>query len=139
MHAGTPASVKGVPQLFTPERSIEIQIAMGGDIIMAFDECTETPATRERTQQSMEMTLRWARRSKDYFEAHKHEVPWAAERAPRTQALFGIVQGGMYADLRRESALRTVEIDFTGYAIWWLSVGYSRVKTMERLSAVLDS
>ncbi len=128
----------GTSHLFTPERSIEIQIALGGDIIMAFDECTETPATRERTQQSMEMTLRWARRSKDYFEAHKHEVPWAAERAPRTQALFGIVQGGMYADLRRESALRTVELDFPGYAIGGLSVGESREKTMEMLAAVLE-
>jgi queuine tRNA-ribosyltransferase len=128
----------GTSHLFTPERSIEIQIALGGDIIMAFDECTETPATRERTQQSMEMTLRWARRSKDYFEAHKHEVPWAEERAPRTQALFGIVQGGMYADLRRESALRTVELDFPGYAIGGLSVGESREKTMEMLAAALE-
>jgi len=128
----------GTSHLFTPERSIEIQIALGGDIIMAFDECTETPATRERTQQSMEMTLRWARRSKDYFEAHRHEVPWAEERAPRTQALFGIVQGGMYADLRRESALRTVELDFSGYAIGGLSVGESREKTMEMLAAALE-
>lgn len=128
----------GTSHLFTPERSIEIQIALGGDIIMAFDECTETPATRERTKQSMEMTLRWARRSKDHFEAHKHEVPWAEERAPRTQALFGIVQGGMYADLRRESALRTVELDFPGYAIGGLSVGESREKTMEMLAAVLE-
>lgn len=128
----------GTSHLFTPERSIEIQIALGGDIIMAFDECTETPATRERTKQSMEMTLRWARRSKDHFEAHKHEVPWAEEREPRTQALFGIVQGGMYADLRRESALRTVELDFPGYAIGGLSVGESREKTMEMLAAVLE-
>src|ERR1043166_9329665 len=66
----------GTSHLFTPERSMEIQIALGADIVMAFDECTEHPAERERARESMEMTLRWARRSKDYFEAHKHEVPW---------------------------------------------------------------
>src|SRR2546430_8529190 len=68
----------GSTHFFTPERSIEIQIALGADIIMAFDECTEHPAGRERARESMEMTARWARRSKDYFEAHKDEVPWAA-------------------------------------------------------------
>ena len=143
----------GSSHLFTPERSIEIQIALGGDIIMVFDECTETPATRERTQQSMEMTLRWARRSKDYFEVHKHEVPWSSQNDgkagvqsngaaqssfPQQQALFGIVQGGMYADLRRESALRTVEMDFPGYAIGGLSVGESREKTLEMIASVLE-
>src|SRR5882757_8638244 len=66
----------GTSHVFTPERSMEIQIALGADIVMAFDECTEHPAERERARASMEMTLRWARRSKDYFEAHKHEVPW---------------------------------------------------------------
>ena len=64
----------GTSHLFTPERSMEIQIALGADIVMAFDECTEHPAERERARASMEMTLRWAKRSKDYFEAHKHEV-----------------------------------------------------------------
>ena len=67
----------GTSHLFTPERSMEIQIALGADIVMAFDECTEHPAERERARASMEMTLRWAKRSKDYFEAHKHECPWA--------------------------------------------------------------
>jgi queuine tRNA-ribosyltransferase len=122
---------------------MEIQIALGADIVMAFDECTEHPAERERARASMEMTLRWARRSKDYFEAHKHEVPWSEAAAqnhtlPQTPALFGIVQGGMYADLRRESAERTVELDFPGYAIGGLSVGESRAKTMEMIAAVLE-
>src|ERR1700753_1025193 len=67
----------GTSHLFTPERSMEIQIALGADIVMAFDECTEHPAERERARASMEMTLRWAKRSKDYFEAHKQEAPWA--------------------------------------------------------------
>ena len=155
----------GTSHLFTPERSMEIQIALGADIVMAFDECTEHPAERERARESMEMTLRWAKRSKDYFEAHKHEVPWgdwgigtsehrdigsseeldntacSAENSgnlPTTPALFGIVQGGMYADLRRESAERTVELDFPGYAIGGLSVGESREKTMEMIAAVLE-
>ena len=170
----------GTSHLFTPERSMEIQIALGADIVMAFDECTEHPAERERVRESMEMTLRWAKRSKDYFEAHKHEVPWgdrgigtsgdreigssgnrdirsseqlglrnravAAENSdgmckpelPTIPALFGIVQGGMYADLRRESAERTIELDFPGYAIGGLSVGESREKTMEMIAAVLE-
>src|ERR1700750_1835170 len=68
--------IDGTSHLFTPERSMEIQIALGADIVMAFDECTEHPAERERARASMEMTLRWAKRSKDYFEAHKHENPW---------------------------------------------------------------
>lgn len=153
----------GTSHLFTPERSMEIQIALGADIVMAFDECTEHPAEKERTRQSMELTLRWAKRSKEYFEKHKHDCPWAhtvAEQThpPRrhgdteqsdgssfldtggtfTPALFGIVQGGMYADLRRESAERTIEIGFPGYAIGGLSVGESREKTREMIAATLE-
>jgi queuine tRNA-ribosyltransferase len=154
----------GTSHLFTPERSMEIQIALGADIAMAFDECTEHPAERERARASMEMTLRWARRSKEYFEAHKHEAPWgnreigrsgdrengkpdpalaaewgpSGQARPETPALYGIVQGGMYADLRRESAERTVELDFPGYAIGGLSVGESRAKTQEMIAATLD-
>jgi queuine tRNA-ribosyltransferase len=117
-----------------------VQIALGGDIIMAFDECTEHPAERGRARESMEMTLRWAQRSKNYFENHKHEVPWSAdqERTGPTQALFGIVQGGMYADLRRESARRTVELDFSGYAIGGLSVGEPREQRVEMIAATLE-
>src|SRR5690242_21363796 len=75
----------GTSHLFTPERSMEIQIALGADIVMAFDECTEHPAERERARESMEMTLRWAKRSKDYFEAHKHEVPWSESHPLRKE------------------------------------------------------
>jgi len=127
----------GTSHLFTPERSIEIQIALGADIIMAFDECTEHPAERSRARESMEMTMRWAQRSKDYFEGHKERVPWASA-VSRTQALFGIVQGGMYADLRRESAERTVDMDFAGYAIGGLSVGEPRAQTQEMIACVLE-
>lgn len=125
----------GSSHLFTPERSIEIQIALGADIIMAFDECTEHPADAARSQESMELTLRWARRCKDYFEAHKAEVPW---NSGAEQALFGIVQGGMYGDLRRESAERTVEMGFSGYAVGGLSVGESREKTHEMIAQTLE-
>ena len=132
----------GSTHMFTPESTMEAQIALGADIIMAFDECTEFPAERSRAQQSMELTLRWAERSKNYFEGHKHEVPWLTEnRALRTencsQALFGIVQGGMYADLRRQSAERTVAMDFPGYAIGGLSVGEPRALTEEVLHSTL--
>jgi queuine tRNA-ribosyltransferase len=149
----------GSSHFFSPERSMEAQIGLGADIIMAFDECTEHPAEYARTKSSMEMTLRWAERSKKYFEEHKHEVPWssrglksaqefvkglngAAEAAPlqsecATQTLFGIVQGGMFADLRRESAQRTVELDFPGYAIGGLSVGEPRPMTYEMVNAVI--
>src|ERR1700692_254310 len=125
----------GSSHLFTPESAMAAQIGLGADIIMAFDECTEYPADRGRTQASMEMTLRWAERSKKYFEEHKHEVPWSAvssfqfpvsrennsgnlkpetRNADSTQSLFGIVQGGMDLALRKESAERTIEIGFSG-------------------------
>ncbi|MFY9646190.1 MAG: tRNA guanosine(34) transglycosylase Tgt, partial [Terriglobales bacterium] len=71
----------GSPHFLSPEKSMEIQIGLGADIIMAFDECTEYPADGARARESMELTLRWGQRCKDYFEAHKHEVPWAAESA----------------------------------------------------------
>jgi queuine tRNA-ribosyltransferase len=153
----------------SPEKAIEAQIALGADIIMSFDECTEYPAERSRAQESMELTLRWAKRGKKYFEEHKSEVPWVlrgrrdaraahaqgSELEPdgfvesarihrpelfegKTQALFGIVQGGMHKDLRRESAERTVEMDFPGYAIGGLSVGEPREVTWEIVSETLS-
>jgi queuine/archaeosine tRNA-ribosyltransferase len=205
----------GASHFLSPERAIEAQIGLGADIIMAFDECTEHPAEAGRARASMEMTLRWAGRSKKYFEEHKQEVPWnssqlfalgsrekrisAADRAsavgrrrwgsevtskgageheiPRFarndnsaegstvgaeldsagrsgapvaagrgvrvapvahQALFGIVQGGMDRELRRESALRTVEIGFPGYAIGGLSVGEPRELTREIVESTLE-
>jgi len=127
----------GSAHFFSPEHSIEVQIALGADILMAFDECVETPATWERTRDSMALTHAWAARSKQYFEAHKHEVPWAQE-LEATQTLFGIVQGGMYADLRRESALRLVEMDFDGYAIGGLAVGEPREVTREMIARTLE-
>ncbi len=166
----------GSAHFFSPESAMEAQIGLGADIVMAFDECTEFPADRERARRSMELTLRWAARSKEYFEEHKNEVPWSTDhvgpgvltwagehklagamepdvaelrsagqvRTPaptwsgETQALFGIVQGGMDAALRKESAERTIEIGFAGYAIGGLSVGEPRSLTREIVEATLQ-
>jgi queuine tRNA-ribosyltransferase len=141
----------GSSHFFTPEHSMDVQIALGADIIMAFDECTEYPAERSRAEESLRLTMAWARRSLQHFRAHQHEVPWAAAAptddlvppVPRTrgpgtlQSLFGIVQGGMYRDLRRQSAEQLIEMDFDGYAIGGLSVGEPRDLTLEMISEVL--
>jgi queuine tRNA-ribosyltransferase len=178
----------GSSHFFSPESAMDAQIGLGADIIMAFDECTEYPADRERMRASMELTLRWAERSKRHFEEYKSDVPWAkdhvapdtpdGERATRddanehgrsyagegaratqnpaelrpagqsraavstrpqaTQALFGIVQGGMDLALRRESAERTIELGFPGYAIGGLSVGEPRALTREVVESTLE-
>jgi queuine tRNA-ribosyltransferase len=146
----------GSSHFFSPEHSIEVQIALGADIIMAFDECTEYPADRNRAEQSLHLTMAWARRSLDHFRAHKEEVPWrqpqnwvphpssawVGSRNPqqlsgRTQSLYGIVQGGMYPDLRRQCAEQLVQMDFDGYAIGGLSVGEPRELTLQMISEVL--
>ncbi len=207
----------GSSHFFSPESAMAAQIGLGADIIMAFDECTEFPADRARARASMEMTARWAARSKKYFEDHKHEVPWGAAsalrlpasgtclvgtaapgcpaerssaavpaslrssghplaasipalaakgaasmghpdsdsatqsrqthpqqtqsqqtRSQQTQSLFGIIQGGMDRELRKESAERTIEIGFPGYAIGGLSVGEPRELTREIVESTLE-
>lgn len=162
----------GSSHFFSPEHSMEVQIALGSDVAMAFDECLEYPADRRRARSSLDLTLRWAGRSKAHFEAHCGEVPWspihhdkavmngapgfvggaAVESEPMSQArdmvhphspggkrpvLFGIVQGGMFPELRREAAERLVEMDFPGYAIGGLSVGEPRELTREIIEATL--
>ncbi len=101
----------GSSHFISPEKSMSIQNNLGSDIMMVFDECCPYPATYEYTKASMERTTRWAKRC---IEAHKN---------PDRQGLFGIVQGGMYKDLREESAKQLVELDFPGYAVGGLSVG----------------
>ena len=150
----------GSSHFFSPESAIEAQIGLGADIIMAFDECTEYPAEPGRVSESMELTLRWAARSKKYFEEHMHEVPWRCSQQSAvslqegqippfvrndrstsdeaSQTLFGIVQGGVDFALRTESAERTVEIGFPGYAIGGLSVGESRRQTREVVEATIE-
>ena len=159
----------GSTHFFSPEHSMDVQIALGSDIAMAFDECTEYPADYARARRSLDLTLRWAARSKEHFERHKHERPWGERQGSGirdqglesrnqgterqgagnrdqgtgdsfeglTPNLFGIVQGGMYKDLRRESAERLVEMDFPGYAIGGLSVGEPRELTREVIAETL--
>ena len=127
----------GSSHSFTPEHSIDVQIALGADICMAFDECTEYPADRSRAEESLRLTMAWARRSLNHFRTNCSQVPWHEELDGRTQSLFGIVQGGMFRDLRRESAERLIEMDFDGYAIGGLSVGEPRELTLEMIAEVL--
>ena len=102
--------VNGEKIMLTPERSMEVQRKLGSDVVMIFDECTPYPATHKESKDSMELSLRWAQRSKD---AH----------GDNPSALFGIVQGGMFEDLREVSVNGLKAIDFDGYAIGGLSVG----------------
>jgi queuine tRNA-ribosyltransferase len=113
--------------VFTPESTVDVQRALGSDVMMALDECTEYPASRERARASMETTLRWAER------AFRH---WrGGELEHRGGALFPIVQGSMVADLRRECTERLVELDAPGYAVGGLSVGEPRGMSYEMVQA----
>ena len=104
--------IDGARLFLTPEESMRIQTVLDSDVVMIFDECTPYPATHQEAADSMRMSLRWARRSRDEF-----------DRLDNSNALFGIVQGGMYEDLRDESLAGLTEIGFSGYAIGGLSVG----------------
>lgn len=112
----------GSKHFLSPEKATEIQNALGSDIIMAFDECAPYPADRQYVKNSLERTTRWLERCK------------AAHKYPERQALFGIVQGGMYKDLREQSAREITAIDLPGYAIGGLSVGEPK----EMMYEVLD-
>ncbi len=114
----------GSKHFFSPESVIETQEDLGADIIMAFDECVEYPATYEYTKQSMERTTRWAKRCKD---AHK---------TTDKQGLFGIIQGGFYKDLRDKSLEDLVALDFPGYAIGGISVGEPKEEFLDILRYV---
>lgn len=116
--------VDGRKILMTPESSMQVQRELGSDIVMIFDECTPYPATYEQAHDSMQLSLRWAKRSKD---AH----------ANNPSALFGIVQGGMYEQLRKISAHGLLEIGFDGYAIGGLSVGEPKDERDKVLEATL--
>jgi queuine tRNA-ribosyltransferase len=105
--------IDGSKHLFTPERAIKIQKDLGGDIIMAFDECAPYPCDHEYAKKAMERTHLWAKKCKSYHRA-------------KNQALFGIIQGSVYKDLRQESVKFIVSLDFPGIAIGGVSVGESR-------------
>jgi queuine tRNA-ribosyltransferase len=116
------STVDGSPVFLSPEISMAVQRALDADVVMIFDECTPYPATESEARVSMELSLRWARRSR-------------AAHGDNPAALFGIVQGGMYGTLRRASLAGLVEIGFDGYAIGGLSVG----ETEEERLAVLET
>ncbi len=115
--------VDGSPVFMGPEESMAVQRALGSDIVMIFDECTPYPATEAEARASMELSLRWAERSK-------------AAHGDNPNALFGIVQGGMYPHLRRESLAGLTAIGFDGYAIGGLSVGEPKEEMLHTLDAI---
>ncbi len=120
--------IDGTRYALTPERAIEIQLALGADIIMPLDECAPHPSERRYVEDSTGLTLRWALRSKD-----------AKAKRDSGSALFGIVQGGMYEDLRRKSAMATVDIGFDGYAVGGLSVGEGKPLMREMALASVEA
>ena len=116
----------GSRHLFTPKKAIDIQISIGADIMMCFDDCTAFPVTREKAEKSMRMTHEWAVQCKAQWEA----------REASDQALFGIVQGSVYEDLRRDSATGLVDLEFPGYAIGGVSVGESKEEMIQAVEWV---
>jgi len=116
--------LNGDLHMFTPSSTVDVQLALGSDIAMVLDECLEYPASREHARKSMERTLRWA---SDAFRHYRRRL----EERPAPGALFPIVQGSMFADLRKECAERLVHLDAAGYAIGGLSVGEPRPLSLE--------
>jgi queuine tRNA-ribosyltransferase len=124
----------GSSHFLSPERAVEVQCALGADIIMTLDECVEYPASREALHRAVKLTGRWAVRAKQKLSAICSQ-PSACEALPSPQplapALFGIVQGGVDKDLRRESAEGLLELDFESYAVGGLSVGEPKAEMYE--------
>jgi len=118
--------IDGSTHFISPEKSIEIQNALGSDIMMCFDECTPYPCSYEYAKESMERTTKWAKRCRDYH------TEWDK------QGLFGIVQGSVYKDLREKSAKSLVEMDFSGYAVGGLSVGEPKDLMCDVLDYTVD-
>ncbi|MGH9789376.1 MAG: tRNA guanosine(34) transglycosylase Tgt, partial [Candidatus Acidiferrales bacterium] len=141
----------GSPQFLSPEKAIEIQVALGADLIMPLDECLPYPVSHEKARHSMEMTLRWAQRCQNAFGEMTSGAKAPEKKSPRTaglkprpsqdpsshQALFGIVQGASFAELRRECARRLVEMDFPGYALGGLAVGEPAALSYEMTEATI--
>ena len=121
--------VNGDLILLTPERSIEVQHELAADIAMVFDECTPYPVEHDAARESMRRSLRWARRCRDEFDRRKRDTGSDA-------ALFGIVQGGVFGDLRRESLASLREIGFAGYALGGLAVGEPEGERLEVLESL---
>jgi len=120
----------GSEHLLTPEKAVEIQLALGSDIAMVLDECIGTPAPREKAEAALKRTTEWAKRARNYFQDR------AQQNGELAQWQFGIVQGATFADLRRESARQLLEIDFPGYAVGGLAVGEPHEMTCEMTAEV---
>jgi queuine tRNA-ribosyltransferase len=120
----------GSEHLLTPEKAVEVQLALGSDIAMVLDECIETPAPREKAEAALVRTTRWAKRARQHFSANEKLYPGVR------QWQFGIVQGATFADLRRESARQLLDLDFPGYAVGGLAVGEPHATTCEMTSEV---
>jgi queuine tRNA-ribosyltransferase len=143
--------VDGSARFLSPEVSMEVQAALGSEIVMVFDECAPGEASHEEARASLELTARWAERSRRRFDELQREAgeQGDAGRTPEqrpsvngAQSLFGIVQGAAHADLRRESLARTIEIGFDGYAIGGLSVGEEKsvmYDTIEMLAPLMPA
>lgn len=125
------SSIDGAKHLLTPERSIQIQLDLGSDIIMVLDECTPYPCEKEYAEKSLELTTDWAKRCRKYFDDNKDKSV-----NPKAK-LFGIVQGSIYLDLRKKSLEQLLEIGFDGYAVGGFSVGEPREKTYEILKNLM--
>jgi queuine tRNA-ribosyltransferase len=126
----------GSEHLLTPEKAVEVQLALGSDIAMVLDECIETPAAREKAEAALVRTTRWAKQARQHFLAKENLYPGVR------QWQFGIVQGATFADLRRESARQLLDLDFCGYAVGGLAVGEPHSMTCEmtgEVSALLPS
>jgi queuine tRNA-ribosyltransferase len=121
--------LNGDRHTFTPESTVDVQLALGSDIMMVLDECTEYPAAYERAKSSMELTLRWARRAFDHYRGPREEKT-------KSHALFPIVQGGMHRDLRLRCTEELLKLDAYGYAIGGLSVGEPRPESLAMVEAV---
>jgi len=120
----------GSKHFMTPEKAVDVQVSIGADIVMCFDECTSYPVDERVAEESMRMTLAWAQRCKDR---------WLERGADEKQALFGIVQGSVYEGLRRESAAATVTMDFPGYAIGGVSVGEGKEEMLAAVEWCMDA
>jgi queuine tRNA-ribosyltransferase len=120
----------GSEHLLTPEKAVEVQLALGSDIAMVLDECIETPAAREKAEAALVRTTRWAKQARQHFLAKENLYPGVR------QWQFGIVQGATFADLRRESARQLLDLDFRGYAVGGLAVGEPHSMTCEMTGEV---
>jgi queuine tRNA-ribosyltransferase len=133
--------IDGSLRFLSPEVSMEIQAALGSDIVMVFDECVAADATREDVRRSMELTFRWAKRSKEKFSELQRAGLDSGQTEPQDelsgeQSLFGIIQGAIHMDLRKESLARTLELEFDGLAIGGLSVGEEKKVMYEVISEI---